>query len=436
MTETYEDHADATTIHLGAYVDATDPGAVGAGKLWVDTSTGPPYALKMRNTGDTGWDDVGSTGGGGGGGFAITKIGHDAIGANQEAQAAVQVFKQVTLTEETTILAVEGYVVQAADAAEGPFQCGVYSDDSGVPGICLGMGAYIASGVLEQFPGPTWTARWLSLPLDKTLPAGTYWLMFQSSGVHLYYDDGGSDRKQSPAGVWTGDYLNTGSWSPSTTTHNYSIRATAVTTSSGGSGGSGTAIPKLYQIGLPAGATAAAFDWPVAPPDGHHLFVFTDSAGGSVTAMASTNTTWTQLLTHTTGGGSVYQLWHGAVSGGAGGTHVTLTKSGGSGQYCSLTAIDLDETLTGTVVSDYFADWGGTDLCPTLAGVTPGSLILAAFGPDNTGYVANSIIAVQGGAGGTANYCTVMQAWRAQSDLATAWYRIQGAGAALIAEIS
>lgn len=39
-----------------------DPGAVGAGFLWVDTSSGPPYTLNLRDSGNTGWDAVGSTG--------------------------------------------------------------------------------------------------------------------------------------------------------------------------------------------------------------------------------------------------------------------------------------------------------------------------------------------------------------------------------------
>lgn len=50
-------HADATEIHKGAYVQSGDPGAVGAGKLWVDTNTTPPK-LKKRNSGNTDWDLV------------------------------------------------------------------------------------------------------------------------------------------------------------------------------------------------------------------------------------------------------------------------------------------------------------------------------------------------------------------------------------------
>jgi hypothetical protein len=61
-------HANATSIHKGAYVSATDPGPVGADKMWIDKSTGPPYALWVRNTANTAWEGVGTGGGGGGGG--------------------------------------------------------------------------------------------------------------------------------------------------------------------------------------------------------------------------------------------------------------------------------------------------------------------------------------------------------------------------------
>ena len=47
-------HADLTSIHRFAYVQSADPGAVGAYKGWLDTTTTPPV-LKYRNAGDTAW---------------------------------------------------------------------------------------------------------------------------------------------------------------------------------------------------------------------------------------------------------------------------------------------------------------------------------------------------------------------------------------------
>jgi hypothetical protein len=43
------------------YIDPADPGAVGAGKYWLDTS-GDPYLLRRRNDTDDGWVDIGSSG--------------------------------------------------------------------------------------------------------------------------------------------------------------------------------------------------------------------------------------------------------------------------------------------------------------------------------------------------------------------------------------
>jgi hypothetical protein len=58
-------------IHPAAFVSATDPASdpnnnVAAFKFWVDTSSGPPFALKMRNSINSAWQAVGSTGGGSG----------------------------------------------------------------------------------------------------------------------------------------------------------------------------------------------------------------------------------------------------------------------------------------------------------------------------------------------------------------------------------
>jgi len=50
-------------LHVPGYVQATDPGAVGAGKMWIDTSAGPSnYVAKIRNPANTAW--VAVSGGG------------------------------------------------------------------------------------------------------------------------------------------------------------------------------------------------------------------------------------------------------------------------------------------------------------------------------------------------------------------------------------
>lgn len=58
------EHSNTSQIHKFAYVQSTDPGAVGAFKAWVDTS-GSPYVLKVRNASNSGWEDIGDNVGGG-----------------------------------------------------------------------------------------------------------------------------------------------------------------------------------------------------------------------------------------------------------------------------------------------------------------------------------------------------------------------------------
>lgn len=55
-----------TDLHVPGYLGSSDPGAVGAGKYWIDTTGGTGvWALKVRNAANTGWETIGSGGGGG-----------------------------------------------------------------------------------------------------------------------------------------------------------------------------------------------------------------------------------------------------------------------------------------------------------------------------------------------------------------------------------
>lgn len=59
----------AESAHPPGYVQSSDPGAVGAHKVWVDTTAGTgAYVYKIRNAANSAWETVGS----GGGGSAIT----------------------------------------------------------------------------------------------------------------------------------------------------------------------------------------------------------------------------------------------------------------------------------------------------------------------------------------------------------------------------
>lgn len=51
-------HSLSSSIHKAMYIQTTDPGAVGAKVMWVDT-TAAPFPVKRRNDGDSGWDILG-----------------------------------------------------------------------------------------------------------------------------------------------------------------------------------------------------------------------------------------------------------------------------------------------------------------------------------------------------------------------------------------
>ncbi len=60
----YHSEFVGTELHVPGYMQGTDPGAVGAGKYWIDTSGGSgSWELKVRNAADTGWETIASGGG-------------------------------------------------------------------------------------------------------------------------------------------------------------------------------------------------------------------------------------------------------------------------------------------------------------------------------------------------------------------------------------
>lgn len=59
-------HKDITgtdAIHPAAFIQGTDPGALGANKTWYDTTAGQPYVMKVRDATDTAWLTLGTSAG-------------------------------------------------------------------------------------------------------------------------------------------------------------------------------------------------------------------------------------------------------------------------------------------------------------------------------------------------------------------------------------
>lgn len=79
------EHADLpdTDAHVPGPVQNADPGAIGAGKIWVDTSGGSGnWIIKVRNVANTGWESAG------GGGSHPNLATHDALGLATDAELA------------------------------------------------------------------------------------------------------------------------------------------------------------------------------------------------------------------------------------------------------------------------------------------------------------------------------------------------------------
>ena len=53
------DHKDLTaaSVHVVGYQQVNDPGAIGAGRVWLDTNYSPAV-MRVRNSSNSGWDDT------------------------------------------------------------------------------------------------------------------------------------------------------------------------------------------------------------------------------------------------------------------------------------------------------------------------------------------------------------------------------------------
>lgn len=62
MAESAHSALTTTNLHVPGYRQDSDPGAVGAGKYWIDSSGGTgTWILKIRNAVDSGWETLASS---------------------------------------------------------------------------------------------------------------------------------------------------------------------------------------------------------------------------------------------------------------------------------------------------------------------------------------------------------------------------------------
>ena len=65
MADIQHSSLTGSELHQPGYIQSADPGAVGAGILWIDTTLGTGlWVTKIRNAIDTGWEEAGGGGGG------------------------------------------------------------------------------------------------------------------------------------------------------------------------------------------------------------------------------------------------------------------------------------------------------------------------------------------------------------------------------------
>jgi hypothetical protein len=144
-------------------------------------------------------------------------------------------------------------------------------------------------------------------------------------------------------------------------------------------GGGGAGVPTVVQIKT-AGTGAASITMDTAPTNGNSIVLALDGFNtGFASAVSSTNTTWTNVRQFTDAGGAKLEVWIGVVSGGAGGTVITITHPN---SFMSVTALEITDALTPTAGANTAAT---SPSLTGLAGTTTGNLVVFMAGIDNTG---------------------------------------------------
>jgi hypothetical protein len=170
--------------------------------------------------------------GGGGGALTHAYVGTSTPGATTETMLADTVYlKQVTLASAGYLAAIEAHV-RSNSGGFRTFSAAVYSDDTAAPDLVLA--AYRgALGLVMQGGGGAGTGefRWLASPVGIWLPAADYWIAVAQGGGGAVVDikvdlSAGTDKTYNPV---ADGFTDIGFQATSTTTSDYSIRASILT---------------------------------------------------------------------------------------------------------------------------------------------------------------------------------------------------------------
>jgi hypothetical protein len=59
MSNPFHKDLSGDELHVPGYIQSSDPGAVGSGKMWIDTSAGTGlWVIKIRNNSNTAWESI------------------------------------------------------------------------------------------------------------------------------------------------------------------------------------------------------------------------------------------------------------------------------------------------------------------------------------------------------------------------------------------
>lgn len=158
----------------------------------------------------------------------LTYIGTNSVGASSDAiaqSAYKQVYKKIILPYSGVLMSVEIYIKGNSSNVQ-QLGAGVADDNSSAPGKIIAIsGAHeTTTGVLTVSGALNTTSRWLSIPVNKYLTPGTYWIfVLTGNAATLNYDTGGSDFTGATAATWSLFELGGGN-SPSNSSRNYSLR--------------------------------------------------------------------------------------------------------------------------------------------------------------------------------------------------------------------
>lgn len=164
----------------------------------------------------------------GGGGLSQAYVGYNTVGGSWETPGVnAKVYaKQVTLAADGLIGSIDAYIRVGSTTYGKPPSAAIYTDVTGAPGLVIAAGNMDPGILYGSVAG-----RWYSVPMGVWLTAGTYWIVIRSSDnggaalIDVAYDGSGTDR--TATGV-DGAHKDWASYSPTTGTVKYSIRASVL----------------------------------------------------------------------------------------------------------------------------------------------------------------------------------------------------------------